>query len=185
MANWRNWGATGIEIASSLPGDKIIDGPAVEGTRGISIDTDRETLFDFIAQMGFGRAGWYSYDWVDNLGRRSAEEIHPEWVTSAAGDLVPGGPIDFVVAEHQRPRAFVLQLPQRRVAGHQLDFTLAYALKENDSHVRLTTRARVACRGPFGSAIARSILAADGVMIRRQLLGLKARGEAQPRRASA
>jgi hypothetical protein len=29
--------------------------------------------------MGTYRAGWYSWDRLDNWGRSSAECIHPEW----------------------------------------------------------------------------------------------------------
>ena len=61
--------------------------------------------------MGFGRAGWYSYDWLDNLGRRSATRIHPEWQDVGAGDPIPAGPIDFVAAVVERPTAFVLRTP--------------------------------------------------------------------------
>jgi hypothetical protein len=44
-------------------------------------------------QLGYGRAGWYSYDWIDNDGRPNADRIVPELQDLRAGDqvlMVPG-----------------------------------------------------------------------------------------------
>ncbi len=60
--------------------------------------------------MGFGRAGWYSYDWLDNLGRKSATSIHDEWQSVVAGDKIPSGPISFTAAIVDAPRHFVLEI---------------------------------------------------------------------------
>lgn len=172
----QHWGATASEIAAPMPGDELIAGEAVEGTRSITIDAAPETVFDFIAQMGFGRAGWYSYDLIDNLGRKSATTINPDWAVTASGDPVPGGPIEFVAAVVERPNALVLQVPRRSVAGHQLDFTLAYALApEHEAATRLVTRVRIAIDGPAGPALERALLLGDGVMVRKQLLGIRDR----------
>jgi hypothetical protein len=40
-------------------------------------------------QIGYGRAGWYSYDRLDNRGRHSAERIEPRWQRLRVGDPVP------------------------------------------------------------------------------------------------
>jgi len=158
----------------------LIDGPVSEGTRSITIEAEPERIFDFIAQMGFKRAGWYSYDLLDNLGRRSANTINPNWLVSAEGEAVPGGPVEFVAAVVERPLAYVLQVPSRKVAGHQIDFTLAYSLRANPETVttRVVTRARIAIDGPAGSPLERSLLFGDGVMVHKQLHGLKNRAEA-------
>ena len=178
----QHWGATKEEIASTMPGDELIAGPAAEGTRSITIDAEAAVVFDFVAQMGFGRAGWYSYDLLDNLGRRSADEVNPEWVVAVAGEPVPGGPIKFVAALVERPTAYVLQVPTRNVLGHKLDFTLAYALTTDGATggTRLVTRVRIAVDGPSGTVLEQALLLGDGAMVRKQLLGLKSRTEAAP-----
>ena len=51
-------------------------------------------VWPWLVQMGFGRAGWYSWDHLDNWGRASAERIHPEWQEIAVGDHLPGMPDD-------------------------------------------------------------------------------------------
>ncbi len=169
-----------------MPGDDLIEEPAPAGTRAIGIVADRETVFDFLAQMGFGRAGWYSYDLLDNLGRRSAKTINPEWLVDQAGASVPGGPISFVAAVVERPVGYVLRLPQRKALGYTVDFVLAYRLDEltsSDGSVgtRLVSRAKVRIDGPGGRLASRLLLLGDGVMVRRQLLGIKQRCEALPR----
>jgi hypothetical protein len=42
--------------------------------------------------MGGGRAGWYSYDWIDNGGHPSAESIQPEYQQIVTGDIMPATP---------------------------------------------------------------------------------------------
>ena len=84
----QHWGASSDEITSVMPGDDLIAAPAVAGTRSITVASDAGLIFDFISQMGFGRAGWYSYDLLDNLGRRSADTVKPEWCVTTDGESV-------------------------------------------------------------------------------------------------
>lgn len=158
-----------------LPRANLPDEAAVGAVHSIDIAADREIVFDFLAQMGFGRAGWYSYDWIDNLGRKSATTIHPEWIVATAGETVPAGPIDFVAAVVDRPTSYVLALPSQQSLGYTTDFVLAYRLDETTGGTRLTARTKVAIDGPGGSLLAGALLLADGVMVRRQLRGLRDR----------
>ena len=80
------WGATEEEIQSSVIGDDLCSDATLIATRSITIAATPEKVFPWIRQMGFGRAGWYSYDWLDNLGRKSATTIHDEWQTVESGD---------------------------------------------------------------------------------------------------
>src|SRR5918993_3584293 len=72
------WGATDEEIQRAMPGDDIVGKPSFNATRAVSINAPAENIYPWIVQMGVGRAGWYSYDWLDNPGRRSAESILPK-----------------------------------------------------------------------------------------------------------
>jgi len=63
------WGATNEEIHSSVVGDSLCADATLIATRSITIKAPPQDVFPWIRQMGFGRAGWYSYDWLDNLGR--------------------------------------------------------------------------------------------------------------------
>jgi hypothetical protein len=170
---FERWGATDDEVAGPLVGDHLVPTARFVATRSITLDAPPETVFPWLRQMGFGRAGWYSYDLLDNLGRRSARRIHPEWQDVAEGDPVPAGPIDFVAAVVDPPHAFVLATtPRSRTA-----FSLAFELRpDGESRTRLVTRARVRIDAPGGRVLERCLLGpGDGVMARRQLLGLAQR----------
>ena len=60
--------------------------------RAVTIHASAEHIYPWIVQMGVTRAGWYSYDLLDNLARRSAERILPEYQNIRVGDLVPLSP---------------------------------------------------------------------------------------------
>lgn len=126
---FETWGARPHEVDAVMPGDDLVDDPAMSATRAIDLDRPPAEAFGWLTQMGFGRAGWYSYDLIDNLGRRSARRIHPEWQVTRAGDAVPGGPVDFTAHIVDPPHTFVLSLLGQRLAGHRIDFTLAYLLR--------------------------------------------------------
>jgi len=168
----------GGDGSGPMPGDELITEPHVSNDRAVSLGAPREDVFAWLAQMGFGRAGWYSYDWIDNLGRRSADRIHPEWQVRGAGEQISGGPIAFDVTHYRRPDHLVLALPDRRVVGHRLWFTLAYRLEPLGSEgaaTRLVTRARIRIDGPAGRAMSAGLGWGDGIMVRRQLRGLAMR----------
>jgi proline iminopeptidase len=52
----------------------------------VTIDAPPEQVWPWLVQLGWDRAGWYSWDLLDNAGRPSATEVHPEWQDLAVGD---------------------------------------------------------------------------------------------------
>ena len=174
----RNWGSTPDEIASALPGDELCPGARIVATRSISLASPPELVFPWLRQMGFGRAGWYSYDLLDNLGRRSARSVVDEWQDVSAGDTVPGGPVEFEATIVDPPHSLVLRLVAEGRIGRRIDFTLAYDLRPVEGGTRLVTRARAKIDMPGGVVIERLMLEpGDGIMVRKQLLGLARRIE--------
>jgi hypothetical protein len=70
--------------------------------------------------MGAGRAGWYSWDAIDNGGTHSSTRIVPAFQTVLPGDVmpaVPGAMDAFVVATVDPPRDLVLTVPDGH-GGH-------------------------------------------------------------------
>jgi hypothetical protein len=61
-----NWGATDVEIDRAMPGDGIVDRPVFVATRAMTVAAAPEDVWPWIVQIGHTRAGWYSYDVVDN-----------------------------------------------------------------------------------------------------------------------
>jgi hypothetical protein len=86
------WGATDDEVARAMPGDEVITEPDWLATRAVTIEAPPDEIWPWIVQIGFGRAGWYGIDLIDNLGRRSAERIIPELQHVAPGDHIPMSP---------------------------------------------------------------------------------------------
>jgi hypothetical protein len=89
----RRWGATDAEVARTMPGDELLPSHAASTTRAVTIDAPPGRVFPWLLQIGYGRGGWYSYDWLDNDGRRSADGIEPQLQRLAPGDriqMMPG-----------------------------------------------------------------------------------------------
>ena len=74
-----NWGASAAERTMPLPGDDLVPDPTFNATRALTVHAPPECIYPWIVQMGLGRAGWYSYDLLDNLACPSAEEILPKF----------------------------------------------------------------------------------------------------------
>jgi hypothetical protein len=72
------WGATDDELRRAMPGDELVTRPSFNATRAVTVQAQPSVIWPWIVQIGFGRAGWYSYDLLDNLGRPSARRIIAE-----------------------------------------------------------------------------------------------------------
>lgn len=101
------WGATAEEAQRPMPGDELIPG-AGQATRAITIHTAPEQVWPWLVQLGFGKAGWYSYDWIDNDFQPSADRILPEHQELRPGDKILMMPdMGFVVNQIDEPRSIV------------------------------------------------------------------------------
>jgi hypothetical protein len=113
---YREWGVDPEDGAKALPGDDLVPEPTVVDTRAIEIAAPPATVWPWLVQMGYGRAGWYSYDAVDMTGS-SEDRIVPEWQSLAVGDTMPTHPAGgFHVAELEPERALVLYIDEAMVA---------------------------------------------------------------------
>ncbi len=110
IQRWRrSWGIDPSEATRSLAGDAVVPNPVASETRGITIDASPDQIWPWLVQMGFGKAGWYSYDRLDMRGR-SADGIVDAWQALKVGDIVPTHPGGgFEVVEIDPGRALVLR----------------------------------------------------------------------------
>ena len=109
--------ATTLEKRRPLPVDAFIPEAIFASTHAITIDAPPEQVWPWIAQMGAGRAGWYSWDAIDNGGTPSATSVMPAFQTVVSGDVmsaVPGARDAFVVATVDPPWDLVLTVPDGR-----------------------------------------------------------------------
>ena len=168
-----SWGARPDEIDSSVVGDNLCHDARVVATRCITLPAPPEEVFPWIRQMGFGKAGWYSYDWIDNVGRKSASGVHAEWQDVVTGSRVPAGPMSFIATVVESPFSFVLSTSNTGL-GKRMCFTLAYELRRDPAGTRLVTRMRARINVPGGWLIEKFLLLpGDGIMLRKQLLTLQ------------
>lgn len=190
------WGATDEEVALRLPGDELVEEPAKQVTRAITIDATREEVWPWIVQLGADRGGFYTYDRLENLvglDIHSADEIVDEWQDLEIGDVVhadrarTGG---WYVVDLHPHTALVLKVgdfaagrPLRRDEKLRWEFQWTFALRDAPTGgTRLLVRERVA----FDSVVTKALMAPVGlvsfVMTRGTLLGIKSRveGEHEP-----
>lgn len=114
---WRTWGVDPAEAAKALPGDDLVPTPTAHDTRGITIDAPPDAVWPWLVQMGFDRAGWYSYDQLDMRGK-STDRLVPTWQEIHVGDIMPTAPgSGFVVRVVEPGRALTLYLDTALVAS--------------------------------------------------------------------
>ena len=189
---YSRWGATAEEVAAPMPGDGLVPAPKLSWTRAVTVDAPPEAVWPWLAQIGQGRGGFYSYDAAENLigcDIHSAEEILPEHQHPEVGDLIrlaPGRTPCYRVAEVDPPRTLVLRGadPETQLSGpapaarDELGTTWAWSVRPADGgrSSRLVVRERYSY--PRGQAMLWHLIEpVDFVMERRMLRSIKARAE--------
>ena len=81
-----HWGATEEEVAGPFPCAQSVPEGKRSSTMAVTIDASPDQVWPWLVQIGWDRGGWYSWDRLDNAGRPSATEVHPEWQEVAVGD---------------------------------------------------------------------------------------------------
>ena len=172
------------ERTRKLPGDDLIAAPLGVVTHAITIRRPPHDVWPWLAQMGAGRAGWYSYDFIDNSGQPSAERILPELQSIAIGTLFPARPgatDAFHVLQYEPEHSLVLGWAPR--PGGAPVTTWALVLDEAEpGFTRLIERGRVGSPyRPYGLPqwlAQRLAPLAHAVMVRKHMLGIARRAEA-------
>jgi hypothetical protein len=183
------WGARPDEAGRELPGDELLRDADVVSTRAVTIDAPAGAIWPWLLQMGSGRGGAYTYDWIENLfglGMHSAHEILPQFQDVHVGDEFRLGP--------NRPNMRVEVLDPQRVFTVRFEdgtWVWIFGLFPEDGATRLVSRNRIAMPGARLPARLFTLLVMEPgslVMERRMLLGIKERAERlarEPGEASA
>lgn len=165
--------ASSDEQNRTLPGDALIPKPMANWTHAITIVSSINKVWQWIAQMGADRAGWYSYDFIDNGGKQSATEILPQYQDVVVGQILPAIPKAddaFVVTEVDSPNYLVLTVPQKGVTPI-VSWTFLLETIENKK-TRLLVRARMS---DSWRALARNSSSGDSVLLVNLIYRLLAR----------
>jgi hypothetical protein len=139
-----NWGATGEEATSPLPGDELLEDADGVATRAITIHAPASAVWPWIAQMGPSpRGGAYTYDWVENLlglNMHSVDRVLPEFQNPQVGEGFGYG---------ANKMTFERVEPEHVLATRSSDgnWVWTFILEERDGETRLISRNRFLCPG--------------------------------------
>ena len=172
------WGATPDEVERELPGDELLDTADIVSTRAVTIDAPPNAVWPWLVQMGSGRGGAYTYDWIENLfglGIHSAREVLPQFQDVNVGDELQLGP--------NRPKMRVEVLDVERVFTVRFEdgtWVWTFALFPDHEATRLVSRNRIATpNASLRTRLFNLLLMEPGslVMERKMLLEIKKRAE--------
>lgn len=185
------WGATPAEARARYPGDDLIVHAQGQSTRAITIHAPAEAVWPWLAQIGQGRGGFYSYDWLENLfglDIHTADHILPECQTLAVGDEVrlgKNGPV-YKVAVLEPGRALILRMPDQKTlefsdpqSPDYYDATWGFIVEPVDmENTRLIIRGRGRANAFMGRLINHIIVPISFIMEQKMLRGIKSRAAA-------
>jgi hypothetical protein len=172
------WGSRDTEVAGKLPGDELLPGASLVTTRAVSIDAPPEAIWPWLAQMGSGRGGAYTYDWIQNLlglNMHSANTILPQYQDIKVGDELPmgrGRPV-MNVEVADPPRTLAIRIADQ-------NWVWIFALVPEGGSTRLISRNRIATSSLAPAArVFYTVFMEPGslIMERKMLLGIKQRAE--------
>jgi hypothetical protein len=167
------------ERAEPYPCDDLLPAPDVVLYRAIDVGAPSSIVFRWLCQL---RVAPYSYDWIDNLGRRSPRELG-----EGLEQLAPGQRVMriFRLESFERDRHLTLRLDDplgRRVFGELVG---TYRVTAHGSGSRIVVKLRL-CRPPGALGLLGRLLPfGDWIMMRKQLLELKAHAERTAREGAA
>jgi hypothetical protein len=174
------WGSTPEERADTWPCDALAPAGAYALYRGVAVDAPRDLVFRWLCQL---RVAPYSYDWIDNRGRRSPRELTPGLERLAVGQIAMTifELVAFAPGEH------VTLANRARGGGRRLFGGVWVTYRTRDagaSGTRLAVKLLVQPpRGLAGRVSAALLPWGDLVMMRKQLRTLKALAERDAARA--
>ncbi len=163
------WGASPEEVGRPYPADDLIP-DALLLTRAISVAAPTEVTWRWLCQVAVAP---YSYDWIDNWGRRSPDTLTPGADRLELGQTMA---VVFRLASFEDGHHWTaITTPRgRRLFG---PVAMTYAAEPDGPGSRIVCRIAAAAHGPLGQVRAQALAWGDLVMMRRQFLNLKALAE--------
>jgi hypothetical protein len=177
------WGASDDEVGVGLPGDDLLPTPNLTATRSATIAATPAEVWPWIAQIGQGRGGFYTYDWLENVvgaDIHSAGTILAMYQHPHIGDSIRLAPeVALSVALVEPDHALVLRggIPIGDMRP-PYDFTWAFTLSDlADGSTRLIVRERYTYTHRWAAMLVEPTEVISFVMTRRMIRGIKQRAE--------
>jgi hypothetical protein len=179
-----DWGATTEERTAALPGDELVPEPHLVATRAITVHATADAVWPWLAQMGQGRGGLYSYDALENLVGceiHSADRIVAEWQQPEVGDEFRLAPeVALELARLDPGRALVVRgaVPLPGQSAPPFDFSWAFVLdRRADGATRLLVRERYRYTRRWTALLVEPVQPISFVMSEKMLRGVRDRAE--------
>jgi hypothetical protein len=157
------WGVTDEEVARRYPCDDLVAPPLLQLWRGITVKAPVQDVWPWLCQL---RLAPYSYDWLDNLGRRSPQELR------GVPDPEPGEPFSCLGGRFDVGRVLSV-VHDEHLTAKIMGAAMSYVLIPDGQNTRLVLKIAMTRAHWYTHAIA----AGDWPMARRQLKNLKALAE--------
>lgn len=164
------WGVSDAEVAQRYPCDDLVPSPAVQLWRGVTVLAPAPDVWPWLRQL---RVAPYSYDWLDNAGRRSPRTLLD------LPDPQAGDPFTCVAGRFAVGRVISTQ-PGKHLTARIMGALLSYVLVPHGEGTRLLLKILLPERRWYGPALA----VGDWPMARRQLLNVKALAESEEKRTT-
>ena len=170
-----HWGATAQEVSGEVAGDELIPHPDIVATRVVEIDAPPSAIWPWLVQMGPGRGGAYTYDWIERrlgIDIRNTERVIPELQHLKVGDEIPMPGYAMRVERLDPGQAMVV-----RSSNHA--WVWSFELRPANGHTRLISRNRFDTAVlPVKDKLAYPVIEPGSwVMERKMLLTIKQRAE--------
>lgn len=187
----RTWGSTAAERSAALPGDEIVDPCQLQADRCITIDAPASAVWPWLAQLGQDRAGFYSYERLENLigcEIQGETQLRAEWATREVGDavhlapdmslrahLVSPGEYLVLVGDPAYPTdsALAAETDQTPPPGMPQSFTWAFVLTDLGQQTRLHVRERYQVSNTLEAALYKVVILTSFIMTQKMLHSIK------------
>ncbi len=173
------WMASEDEVRRSMPGDDLVSQPTIALTRATTIDAPPAAVWPWLVQMGYRRAGWYSYDFFDNDGIH-VHQILPKHQHLKVGDMMRTDEKGGFRVEQIEPGHLIVAMIHGDETGTPGDIAIALMLEPvgpDAQQTRLLVRLRARFWGAGGRLFGLVFDFGDFVFMRKMILGIKERAE--------
>jgi hypothetical protein len=176
LRGWHlNWGATAEEADGQVAGDELMPEADIVATRAVEIDAPPSAIWPWLVQMGPGRGGAYTYDWIERrlgIDIENVDRVVPELQNLKVGDEIPMPGYAMRVERLDSERALVIRSSNGA-------WIWSFELRPSNGHTRLISRNRIDSKAWTAKDWLGYPIMEPGswVMERKMLLTLKERAE--------
>jgi hypothetical protein len=188
------WGSTDEEVDLPLPGDDLVPDAKLRATHAITINASPEEIWPWLVQIGQGRGGFYSYDWIENamgLDIHTTNQILPECQDLKVGDVIPLSndgvgipvvylePLNSLVLHGDTREPGPETVPVMKEGDHMAAVWGFHLIPQDDGNTRLVERIFIDWNeSPVNTFFYRVFLEPGSfIMEQKMLLGIKERAE--------